>query len=212
MLEQMSTITEPAVTEAAITEPADSGLTHRIGQRTRALRRDRGLSLDALAQRSGVSRSMISAVERGRSSPTAAVLERLAAGLDVPLASLFDPPAPRPGPVARGGQQQEWVDPATGYRRWNRSPAGAGSPIRIVEVELPAAATVTYDETTRSTPVDHQVWVLEGGLEVTVAGTTHHLGRGDCLAYALDGPSTFRNPGPAATRYAVVAVLPGGRR
>ena len=57
--------------------------------------------LQALAERSGVSRSMISLIERGESSPTAVLLERLATGLSVPLAALFDAPGPTPRPVAR---------------------------------------------------------------------------------------------------------------
>src|SRR5262247_4899846 len=88
-----------------------SDLNARIAERVRELRAARGLSLDALAGKSGVSRSMISLVERGESSPTAVVLEKLAAGLGVTLASLFDAPAdpaksPR-GPIARRPDQIE---------------------------------------------------------------------------------------------------------
>ena len=64
----------------------------RIAARARQIRADQGLALDALAERSGVSRSMISLIERGESSPTAVVLEKLATGLGVPLASFFDAP------------------------------------------------------------------------------------------------------------------------
>src|SRR5213593_5268745 len=96
---------------------------HRIASRIRELRATQGLSLDALASKTGVSRSMISVVERGESSPTAVVLEKLAAGLGVMLASLFDTPAaaaPTPaGPIARRADQPQWQDPASGYRRRN---------------------------------------------------------------------------------------------
>src|SRR5689334_15443696 len=94
-------------------------LSHRIAARVRELRAARSLSLEGLASRSGVSRSMISLVERGESSPTAVVLERLATGLGVTLASLFDPPtevgATPADPVARRQDQPEWRDPASGY-------------------------------------------------------------------------------------------------
>ena len=59
----------------------------RIAQRLRELRDARGYSLEALAERSGVSRSAISLIERGQSSPTAVVLDKLAIGLSVALAS-----------------------------------------------------------------------------------------------------------------------------
>ena len=88
---------------STIMETIASDLNARIAERVRELRATRGLSLDALASKSGVSRSMISLIERGESSPTAVVLEKLAAGLGVMLASLFDAPAaasqPPSGPV-----------------------------------------------------------------------------------------------------------------
>src|SRR4051794_38626061 len=74
--------------ESSMTEATT--LDHRIAARARDLRAARGLSLEALAERSGVSRSMISLIERGESSATAVVLERLATGLGVTLAALFD--------------------------------------------------------------------------------------------------------------------------
>ena len=112
----------------------------RIAARVRQLRADRGLALDALAEASGVSRSMISLIERGESSATAVVLEKLATGLGVPLAALFDPPTAPADPVSRRKQQVQWRDPASGYLRRNVSPAGFASPIHIVDVLFPAGA------------------------------------------------------------------------
>jgi transcriptional regulator with XRE-family HTH domain len=125
------------------TAPAD--LNQRIAQRVRDLRAARGLSLEAVATQSGVSRSMISLIERGESSPTAVVLERLATGLGVALASLFDAPEPHASPLARAREQPPWRDPQSGYVRRNVSPAGAGSPIQIVEVTFPPGARVAYE-------------------------------------------------------------------
>jgi transcriptional regulator with XRE-family HTH domain len=82
-----------------------SDLPARIAGRVRALRGERGLSLEALAGRSGVSRSMISRVERGESSPTAVVLDRIANGLGVPLAGLFDEERAPADPVSRRADQ-----------------------------------------------------------------------------------------------------------
>src|SRR5260221_3836926 len=120
---------------------ADGGepdLNQRIARRARELRAARGLTLDALAERSGVSRSMISLIERGESSPTAVLLEKLASGLGVPLAALFDAPQPSASPVARAVDQPSWRDPHSGYVRRNVSPSGVGSQIQIVEVRFPA--------------------------------------------------------------------------
>ena len=70
-------------------ESTPPAIEHRVADRIRALRAERGLTLGALAERSGVSRSMISVIERAESSPTASVLDRLAAALGVTIATLF---------------------------------------------------------------------------------------------------------------------------
>jgi transcriptional regulator with XRE-family HTH domain len=181
-------------------------LNHRIAQRARQLRAARGLSLDELARLTGVSRSMLSLIERGESSPTAVVLEKLATGLGITMAALFDVPgAPNPdGPIARIADQPEWVDPASGYRRRNVSPPGTGHPMQIVEVHFPAGARVAFESGDRDRPVRQQVWLLEGQIEVTTGGQTHALLPGDCLAMQLDAFTMFSNPGATPARYAVV--------
>lgn len=190
-----------------------SDVHRRIAQRVHELRASQSLSLEALAARTGVSRSMISLIERGASSPTAVLLERLATGLGVPLASLFDAPASpgtAGGPVARRAEQPQWRDPASGYVRRNVSPAGVASPIQIVEVEFPAGARVAYETGARGVRVFQQVWVLEGGVDVTVGDATHRLKAGDCLAHRLDRPTAFHNPTRKPARYAVVLVTQPG--
>jgi transcriptional regulator with XRE-family HTH domain len=179
-------------------------INHRIAARVRQIRAGQGLALDALAERSGVSRSMISLIERGESSPTAVVLEKLAAGLGVPLASLFDAPAPPADPVSRRKDQLEWRDPASGYVRRNVSPSGFPSPLQIVEVVFPAGARVAYETGPRPGVQHQQIWVLQGALEVTVDKTRHELGAGDCLAMVDDRQITFRNRTAKPVRYAVI--------
>jgi transcriptional regulator with XRE-family HTH domain len=181
-----------------------TGVNERIALHVRELRAARGLSLDALAQECGVSRSMISLIERAESSPTAVLLEKLAAGLDVPVAALFDAPEPAGNPVARAAEQAHWRDPESGYTRRNVSPAGTASPIQIAEVAFPPGARVAYESGGRDSPVHQQVWVLEGTIEVTCGGERHRLAAGDCLALVLDGPVVYNNPTLETVRYAVV--------
>ena len=187
------------------TIPEDiSPLTERIARRVRDLRTTHGLSLDALAAHCGVSRSMISLIERGESSPTAVLLEKLAAGLGVPLAALFDAPPAGAEPVSRRADQLSWRDPASGYVRRNVSPGGFASPTQIVEVSFPAGARVAYETGAREPRVHQQVWVLEGRIEVTLGADAHLLDAGDCLALVLDRPVAYRNPTRRRARYAVV--------
>jgi transcriptional regulator with XRE-family HTH domain len=195
------------VDNTSIMVEAVPDLNQRIAERVRGLRAGQGLSLDALANKSGVSRSMISLIERGESSPTAVVLEKLAAGLGVTLASLFDAPtaaqAPA-GPVARREDQPQWRDPASGYLRRNVSPPGVPQPMRIVEVHFPPGGRVAFDNSGRDVRVHQQVWVLQGTIDVTVGEDRYRLCEGDCLAMQLDRPTMFHNPTRKPARYAVV--------
>jgi transcriptional regulator with XRE-family HTH domain len=185
--------------------PADKTLNLSIARRIRALRETRGLSLDALATRSGVSRSMISLVERGETSATAVTLERLATGLGVALASLFDNPADTASPISRREDQPRWRDPQSGYVRRNVSP-GDASPIQIVEVEFPPDARVAYETGPRDIRIHQQVWVLEGAIEVQIGDDVHRLDAGDCLAFDLDRPTAFQNRSSVLARYAVIII------
>lgn len=181
----------------------DIDLDRRLGARLKGLRQARGLTLEQLAERSGVSRAMISRVERGESSPTAALLDRLCAGLGVLLSALFHDEA-QGGPLARRSEQPVWTDPDSGYVRRSVSPAATGSRIEIVEVEMPAGARVLLDAPRGGFRLDQQLWLLEGELTLSVGGREHRLAAGDCLAMLLDGPIAFHNPGEGPARYAVV--------
>jgi transcriptional regulator with XRE-family HTH domain len=186
-----------------------SDINHRIAAQARGLRAASGLSLQALASRSGVSRSMISLIERGKTSPTAVVLERLSAGLGVPMARLFDAPADQggaPQPIARRAAQPQWRDPGAGYLRRNLSPPHWPSPIRMVEVHFPAGARVAYESARREPPVYQQLWLLSGRLQVTLGEQRHRLETGDCMAMLLDRPTAFANRTRQPAHYIVVCA------
>ena len=184
-----------------------SGLGTRLGDRIRGARLSQNLSLDGLAERSGVSRAMISKIERAESSPTAALLGRLCAGLGISLASLFEKEPQRGAPLSRAAEQPVWRDPATGYLRRDVAPRGTGSPVEIVDVTFPPGARVTFDRPWTSRGSDQHVWLFEGRLELTVGDTTHVLEAGDCLHMRLDRTITYHNPTDRPIRYAVVLML-----
>ena len=181
----------------------EAGIERRLAERLRRERTRRNLSLEALAERSGVSRAMISKVERSEASPTAALLGRLCAGLGITLAALFADEERPPEPLSRRAGQPTWRDPETGYVRRDVSPAGLG-PFEIVDVSFPPGARVVFDKAWHGRIIDQQVWVLDGVLEMTVGDAQHRLEAGDCLHMRLDRPIAFRNPTKRAVRYAVV--------
>ncbi|MGV0131442.1 helix-turn-helix domain-containing protein [Burkholderia gladioli] len=176
----------------------------RIAERLRVLRDARGWSLETLAEHSGVSRSNISLIERGQSSPTAVVLDKLATALAVPLSSLFGESgeSEAPSPIARAADQPLWTNPASGYQRRQLSPA-LRSPIQLVEVHFPPGARVHFDTSARDADIHQQIWLLEGVMEITAGTTAWRLEAGDCVAMRLDSPMQFHNPTRRPARYLV---------
>ncbi|MBS0446776.1 MAG: helix-turn-helix transcriptional regulator [Proteobacteria bacterium] len=179
-----------------------------LAARVRDLRRDRDLTLEQLAALSGVSRSMISLIERQETSATAAVLNKLADALGISLPALFagDARAADPDPVARRADQPVWTDPASGYVRRQLSPASVDSPVDLVEVTFPAGETVVFDNPVRRVGVQQQVWVIKGAMDITHEGRSWTLHVGDCMAMTLGDRITFHNPGSRPARYMLALV------
>lgn len=186
-----------------------------IARRVRELRDAAGLSLDALAARSGVSRSNISLIERGESSPTAAVLDKLASALGVALAALFEDkgaPEDEPSPLARVAEQPVWTDPASGYMRRSLSPA-APSPLQLVDVVFPPGQRVAYDSVPHNADIHQQVWMIEGAMDISVGEQHWRLEAGDTLAMRLDRHIVYHNPTGKQARYLVaLTTQPSSRR
>jgi transcriptional regulator with XRE-family HTH domain len=182
----------------------------RIARRVRDLREAHGYSLEALAARCGVSRSNISLIERGQSSPTAVVLDKLATGLGVALASFFEEEkqdAQAPSPLARLADQPVWTDPASGYMRRQISP-GVASPLQLVDVVFPAGQRVAYETAARDAEIHQQIWMIDGVMELRVGEALWHLHAGDCVAMRLDQPIVFHNPSRKPARYLVALTNP----
>ncbi|MCY4746151.1 XRE family transcriptional regulator [Pelomonas sp. UHG3] len=188
----------------------NEGISELIARRLRELRAAAGLSLDALAHKSGVSRSNISLIERGQSSPTAVVLDKLSSALGVSVASLFEAgEAPAaPSPLARVADQPVWQDPASGYLRRNVSPPGV-SPLQLVDVVFPPGQRVAFETAERDSDIHQLIWMIDGAMDITHGDTQWQLAAGDCLAVQLNAPIRFFNPGAQPARYLV--ALTGAR-
>lgn len=184
-------------------------INQRISNQVRRLRAAAGLSLDALATKTGVSRSMLSLIERAECSPTAVILERLAVGLNVTLATLFEvviESEVASEPIQRRACQSEWRDPETGYVRRNLSPTNVLQPMQLVEIEFPAKARVVFESHGRDVAIYHQFFMLEGTIEITYENQCHRLKAGDCLALKIEGVNVFENPTRKPARYLVASV------
>ncbi|WP_028533957.1 XRE family transcriptional regulator [Paludibacterium yongneupense] len=175
-----------------------------IASRLLALRRHKALSLAALAEVSGVSRAMISKIERGDSSPSATILGRLAAGLGVSLAQLLVEEEPGPARrLRRRAEQALWRDPEAGYLRRQVNERDPATGVELVEVELPPSARIAYPPW-QGKPYRQRLWLLAGVLGVDYGSESYRLEIGDCLDFCVDRPLTFTAMEAAACRYLLV--------
>ena len=172
----------------------------RVAQRRAALR----LTLEELAARTGVSRAMISRIERGEVHASAVVLDRLCAGLGISLSTLFA--RDTASPLLRRAEQPVWRDPTSGYLRREVAPAQSGSPVRLVEIEFPAGAEVALARH-RDRASEQHVWVLEGEIEIATGGAVHSLAAGDCLHMRVAEGNSFRNVSGRPARYSLILAL-----
>jgi transcriptional regulator with XRE-family HTH domain len=164
-------------------------------------RESRKWSLADLAERSGVSKAMISKIERREASPTATVLGRLSGAFGVPLSVLIASAERASERLSVAEAQAVWTDPETGYLRRAISPAGA--PVELIEVSLPSGVRVPYPASAFAFQ-QQQIWVLEGRLDFSEGSVLHHLKAGDCLLLGVPSDCAFFNPGPVPARYLVV--------
>jgi transcriptional regulator with XRE-family HTH domain len=185
-------------------EQSFPSLEQTIGERVHELRTAQALTLDELATRSGVSRAMISRIERGEASPTAQLLARLCSALGTTLSALFASKENNTSPLARRAEQRLWRDPESSYLRRSVSPEGVGSPVDIVEVEFPPGARVVFERQPGDRGITQHLWLFSGRLELAMESGAHVVEAGDCLFMGLEQAHIFSNPYDQPARYAVI--------
>ncbi len=176
----------------------------RIGARIRIERESRGWSLTELAERSTVSRAMIHKIERGESSPTAALLGRLSGAFSLSMSTLMARAEMQQGRFLRKEEQSVWVDPQTGYERRHVSPK-SDLPLDLVRIELPAGAEVPMPASAYVF-MRQLIWVLEGRLTFHEGDTRHLMSAGDCLELGPPTDCVFKNESEEPCTYAVLVL------
>lgn len=176
-----------------------------LGERVQSLRTDRGLTLRELADRSDVSVSMLSSVERGEKAPTVVVLDRIAEGLDVTLASLVaEPDVERI--IVRRAADQDRVDEPGGWQRTILTPVVPGVNFEWIRSTLPPGCDAgTYPAYAAGS---HEfVAVASGTLTLTIGERELTLTAGDSVYFAADAPHGYANRGQTRCVYHVAALI-----
>jgi transcriptional regulator with XRE-family HTH domain len=187
-------------TGRSIVEDVSSG---RLGERVRALRRERGWTLELLASRSGVSRAMISKLERGEKNPTLVVAARVAEGLGVSLLQLVGIEARREVVVVPRERRMVMRDPETGFERQLLSPSFGGGGLEFIRNVVPEGST-SGEFPPHPRGVEEYVVVEKGRLRAILGSVEHVLEVGDAAYFEADVAHRFDNAGVGECSYYLV--------
>lgn len=179
-------------------------INQRISARIRVEREVRGWSLSDLAERAGVSRAMIHKIERGESSPTAALLARLSGAFGISMSTLIARAEMQEGKLLRFADQPLWRDPQTHYLRRHVSPR-SDLPIDLVQVELPPGSDIPMPASSYAL-ARQLIWLQQGELVFVEGETRHDMRAGDCLELGPPNDCRFVNESAQPCLYLVVRL------
>lgn len=172
-------------------------LGRRVAENLRERRRLLGLSLDDLAQASGVSRAALSQIETCKTNPSLGVLWKVAVGLQIPFAELI---GERREPISLLRRNEAEVLRSVDGKMESRPLArsGAGPGVEVYELRLLAHAA--HQAEAHAGGTRELITVVSGTLKMTVGEETYLLGAGDSLVFPADQRHVYENPGSSEAR------------
>jgi transcriptional regulator with XRE-family HTH domain len=184
---------EPVKVELSRVEADATDLAPVVGGNLRRLRTRRGLSLERLAQLSGVSRAMLGQIELGQSAPTINVLWKIARALEVTFSALISSRTQSGALVLRANESKLLTSKDRTFTSRALFPFDEPRRVEFYELRL---APGGVEEADAHPPGTVENLVVTGGtVEIEAAGETHRLEVGDSILFEADAPHAYRNPG-----------------
>lgn len=182
------------------TSPMDTLAIH-----LKQLRIEHGMSLDMLANASGVSRASLSRIEKGDVSPTAQVLAKLCTAFNITLSRLMLMVESQSASLIKFSEQIEWQDSKSGFKRRCVSPPNKQLRAEVIHCELPENSHIQYEHSPIPN-LEHHLVLQQGHLMISIEGKAYELKSGDCLRYTLNGSSSFKVIGSETVKYYLTLV------
>jgi transcriptional regulator with XRE-family HTH domain len=175
----------------------------QIGENVRRRRLARGVTLEQLAEQSGVSPAMISEVERDLKNPTVRIAYQLARALGCTLTELLEDGTPTPR-VVRAAERRTLIDAETGVERHGLSPEMLRHGLDLVWYVVPPGETVGAMTANRPGILEH-LTVVRGTLTLLLGRERHRLRVGDGITYGPQATIEYRNQGRGTCEFMLVA-------
>ncbi len=177
----------------------------RLPSRLKDARQRQGLSLDAVAKLSGVSRSMVSQIERGESSPTVATLWNLTRALQVDFAGLLDASDTPTIEVISAAQAPMIAGHGRGCQITILSPPDQAGRLEVYDIRLDQGGVLDSDPHGAGTR--EQLTVLDGRVTIRAGEECRELGPNDTARYRADQSHSIAAPIGAARVFLIVESL-----
>jgi transcriptional regulator with XRE-family HTH domain len=194
-------VTTPAGRRPPAGHPANEDgtdeLTVAVGENLRRQRVRRGLSLEKLAEVSGVSRSMLGQIELGQSTPTIKTLWRISGALKLPFSALIAAGPHRGTRLLKAGDAKTLTSQDGSFTSRALFPFDDERKVEFYELKLAARAVERAEAHAPGTR--ENLFVAEGVLALTVRDEHYRLDRGDAIVFEADAPHAYENPGAIPT-------------
>jgi len=178
--------------------------TERIGIHLRRRRKDLGLSLEALAEQSGVSAAMLSEVERSVKNPTVRLAWQVARALGCSLTDLLEDETSPTMSIIRAGERRSLTDPETGLSRHGVATPLLDRGLEVVTYRIPGGTETGSMAPNRPEVLEHIV-VVSGTLTLVLGEETIRLRKGDHVTYAPQTTVGYRNDGTRACDFLLLS-------
>jgi transcriptional regulator with XRE-family HTH domain len=188
---------------SSIADNVLTGIAHAIRKR----REEMGLTVRALASRSGVSSSMISDVERASKSPTISTLAALSEALEMPLSVLVERREPARMRVVKAAERQWLIESGTGAKRDRFTPTVAGSEVEFLRYVVPPRTLAGPFPAHAPGTIEH-VYLAAGTVRVTLGSDVAYLEAGDSCSCYADSPHGFDNRDGEVAADLIIVVEP----
>ncbi|MEK3889506.1 helix-turn-helix domain-containing protein [Bacillus sp. FSL K6-3431] len=176
-----------------------------IAKNLKALRDSKKLSLEKVAELTGVSKTMIGQIERGESTPTITTVWKIANGLKVSFTSLINNPQPDTKVVLRREIQILSEDNGK-YRVYPYFPFEDDKRFEVYSVEIEKGGFLSADSHMEGT--EELLTVFEGELTVRVNNNEYTVKNGDSIRFKADRPHAYHNSGKSLTRLSMILYYP----
>ncbi|QGQ97512.1 XRE family transcriptional regulator [Paenibacillus psychroresistens] len=177
----------------------------KLGKNLKAIRNSRGLSLDKVAELTGVSKAMLAQVERGESSPSISIIWKIANGLHLSFTTLIEEQSPSIS-IVNSADIEPLLEEEGAFRSYPLFPFSPHKQFEIYLVEMDP--NCYFESEAHSAGVEEYIMLLQGGLEIAFSGSSHSIKPNESLRFIADQPHSYLNNTDSMVQFHVLIYYP----